>query len=185
MSYWCSLRPKLAMDPEKKKRKKSRLRSANWTVSQTRLLLKLIKKKQQDLGEENFDSEVWHQITVALNKKSRPSRKVEQVKMRIKTLKSEFNDYRMFVQKPGWGWDSKRKLPIAPSERCWDEIIEVNTSQHVYFDFLSGLFADILFSFGTIFIEILQIKSKLVVLCKRNCFLLCVYYLGSSFYLNS
>ncbi|KAF3324656.1 Myb/SANT-like DNA-binding domain-containing protein [Carex littledalei] len=115
------------MDPETtKKRKKSRLRSANWTVSQTRLLLKLMKKKQQELGEENFDGEVWHQITVALNKKSRPSRKIDQVKMRIKTLKGEFNDYRMFVQKPGWGWDSKRKLPIAPSERCWDEIIESN-----------------------------------------------------------
>ncbi|XP_078168354.1 uncharacterized protein LOC144562891 [Carex rostrata] len=126
MSYGCSLRPKLAMDPEKKKQKKRRLRCANWTKSQTRLLLKLMKKKQKELGEENFDSKVWHEITVAINKKSRRSLDVEQVKMRIKTLKGEFNDYSMLVQTPGWGWDSKRKLPTAPSERCWDEIIESN-----------------------------------------------------------
>jgi Myb/SANT-like DNA-binding domain len=121
------LKPKLAMDPERtKKRKKSRLRSANWTVSQTNLLLKLMKKRQQEQGEENFDSEVWEQITVVLNKKSCPPRKAEQVKMRLKTIKTEFNDYRTCVEKPGWGWDSRRKLPIAPSAKCWDEAIEVN-----------------------------------------------------------
>lgn len=125
-----SLKPKLAMDHEMmKKRKKSRLRSANWTVSQTSLLLKLLKKKQQELGEENIDGEVWEQITVALNKKSRPPRKAEQVKMRLKTIKTEFNDYKICVEKPGWGWDSRRKLPIAPSGKCWDEAIEVNSPQ--------------------------------------------------------
>jgi Myb/SANT-like DNA-binding domain len=115
------------MDPEKtKKRKKSRLRSANWTVSQTSLLLKLMKRRQQEQGEENFDSEVWEQITAVLNKKSRPPRKAEQVKMRLKTIKTEFNDYRTCVEKPGWGWDSRRRLPIAPSGKCWEEAIEVN-----------------------------------------------------------
>jgi Myb/SANT-like DNA-binding domain len=120
---------------------KHRIRNANWTDRQTNVLLDLLLEKHE-LGIAEYTEGFWKELCKVLNEKNQLQRSPMELRLRLKTLKADFSDYRYCAEMWGWYWDNEKGLPVAPNDACWDEVTKVQYITFIlfYFSFFEVVF---------------------------------------------
>jgi Myb/SANT-like DNA-binding domain len=103
-------------------------REKNWNVNETTQLLTAVQHVQTNSGRTDlkFTPTEWNTVFEEFMRIApQNQRGIDSLKNRMKTLRTEYGNFKELICKSGWAWDHTNHQVVAPCTEAWEALFAV------------------------------------------------------------